>query len=97
MGVCVENMMMWVEKEWSLTGDGVDGSLELCNAHESWEDDWEKIFDRIAGKKFTNARKQIHSLKFDDYVHDFILLKNLTANWNAPPIKEICALGLAHS
>jgi hypothetical protein len=24
-------------------------------------------------------------------------LKNLTAHWNAPPIKEICALGLAHS
>jgi hypothetical protein len=23
MGVCVENRMMWVEKEWSLTGDGL--------------------------------------------------------------------------
>lgn len=89
VGVCVEPVMMFVEKGWSWT-DWADGSLELCDAHESWEDGWEKIFDKVAGKKFANARKQIHSLKFDDCVHDFVQLKNITAQWNAPPIQEIC-------
>jgi hypothetical protein len=88
--------MMWVEKGWSWT-DRADGSLELCDAHASWENGWEKIFDRVAGKKFADARKRIHSLKFDDCVRDFIQLKKLAAQWNAPPIEEICALGLTHS
>jgi len=82
--------MMWVEKDWSLTTDWAYGSPELCDARESWEDGWEKIFDRVAGKNFVNARKQIHSLKFDDCVHDFNQLKNITGEWNAPPIEEIC-------
>ncbi|KAK2446606.1 hypothetical protein QL285_017389 [Trifolium repens] len=96
VGVCVENVMMWVEKGWSWS-DWADGSLELCDAHDSWENGWEKTFDRVAGKKFADARKRVHSLKFDDCVRDFFQLKKLTAQWNAPPIEEICALGLTHS
>ncbi|KAL5073801.1 hypothetical protein RYX36_012785 [Vicia faba] len=96
VGVCVEYVMMWVEKGWSWT-DWADGSLELCNAEEIWEDGWEQLFDKVAGKKFGDVRKRIHSMKFDDCVHDFMQLKNVTAQWNAPSIQEICALGLTHS
>lgn len=96
VGACVEYVMMWVEKGWSWT-DWVDGSLELCNAEESWENGWENVFDKVAGKKFGDVRKKIHSMKFDDCVHDFMKLKNLTAQWNAPPIEDICSLGLTHS
>lgn len=96
IGVCMENVMESVEKGWSWT-DWADGALELCDAHESWENGWEKIFDRVAGKKLAAARKRIRSLKLSDCVSDFNELKNRTAQWNAPPVEEICRLGVAQS
>ncbi|XP_061372794.1 uncharacterized protein LOC133315229 [Gastrolobium bilobum] len=94
-GTCVENVMVSVEKEWSWT-DWENGSLELCDAHESWENGWEKTFDRVAGKKLAEARKRIHSMKLMNCINDFIKLKNQTAHWNAPPVEDICTLGLAY-
>ncbi|XP_027355698.1 uncharacterized protein LOC113865393 [Abrus precatorius] len=95
-GACVENVMESVEREWSWT-DWSNGSLELCDAHESWENGWEKIFDRVAGKKLAAARKIIASLKMEQCIEDFIQLKKRTSHWSAPPVIQICRLGLNRS
>ncbi|KAJ1397554.1 hypothetical protein SESBI_31698 [Sesbania bispinosa] len=93
-GFCVENVMVVLEKKWSWT-DWADGALELCDAHESWENGWEKIFDEVAGKKLGAARKRIHAMKLNDCIKDFNELKNNAAHWYAPPVQEICKLGLS--
>ncbi|KAK7351795.1 hypothetical protein VNO77_11494 [Canavalia gladiata] len=95
-GKCVENVMGSVEKEWSWT-DWSDGSLELCDAHDSWEKGWEKIFDRVAGNNFSAARKRVHSMKMEECINDFIQIRRRTAHWSAPPADEICSLGLTRS
>lgn len=88
--------MVNVEKEWSWT-DWENGTLELCDARESWEDGWEKIFDRVAGKKRAEARSRIHSMKLEACIHDFLLLKKRSALWDAPPVEDICTLGFGRS
>ncbi|KAK7311010.1 hypothetical protein RJT34_08853 [Clitoria ternatea] len=93
-GMCVENVMESVEKSWSWT-EWEDGALELCDAHDDWENGWEKIFDRVVGKKLAKARKMIHSMKMKDCVKDFNELRKRTAHWSAPPVDEICSLGLS--
>ncbi|CAL0326968.1 unnamed protein product [Lupinus luteus] len=91
-GTCVDNVMGSVEKYWSWT-NYEDGALELCDARKGWEKGWENIFDRVAGKKFAEARKGIHSMKFDKCVGDLLQLKKRSAHWDAPLEEDICKLG----
>jgi len=83
-----------VEREWSWT-EWEDGALELCDAHEGWESGWEKIFDGVAGRKLANARKRIESMKMGECVKDIRELRKRSVDWSAPPVDEICTLGLS--
>jgi len=85
-----------VEREWSWT-EWENGTLELCDAHKEWESGWEKIFDQVVGKKLAHARKRIESMEIGDCVKDFHKLRKRSVHWSAPPVDEICTLGLSPS
>ncbi|ESW08139.1 hypothetical protein PHAVU_009G021800 [Phaseolus vulgaris] len=95
-GLCVETVMESVEREWSWT-EWENGTLELCDAHKEWESGWEKIFDQVVGKKLAHARKRIESMEIGDCVKDFHKLRKRSVYWSAPPVDEICTLGLSPS
>lgn len=92
-GLCVENVMENMEREWSWT-DWEKGALELCDAHGGWEKGWEKIFDRVAGNKYAAARKRIESMKMGACLRDLVQLKKRSAHWSAPPLDHICTLAM---
>nr|GMD65255.1 DEP domain-containing mTOR-interacting protein [Ipomoea batatas] len=92
-GSCVASVMSGLDRGWSWTDWGND-SLELCDAHADWENGWEKLFDRTAGKKLATARRRVKGLSFGQCVNDFEVMKEKTASWVAPPGTEICQLGL---
>ncbi|KAJ0085084.1 hypothetical protein Patl1_09421 [Pistacia atlantica] len=93
-GRCVAGVMRSLYKGWSWT-DWDNGSLELCNARDQWERGWEKIFDKVAGKKSASVRKRFADLKKKECVDDFNEMKKRVSNWEAPPPEELCGLGLA--
>ncbi|KAI4336711.1 hypothetical protein L6164_015203 [Bauhinia variegata] len=95
-GECAERAMMSLDKGWSWT-EWNNGSLELCDAHGSWENGWEKIFDRLAGNNLSAARKRIRYINFDGCIKDFKQLKKRTATWDAPPLEDICNLAFNHT
>ncbi|XP_065881957.1 uncharacterized protein [Euphorbia lathyris] len=95
-GKCVRETMSVLDKGWSWT-DWENGSLDLCNAQDEWEEGWEKIFDRVAGKKRAAVRKRIRDLKMKECVADFNEMRWRTFRWDSPPADEICKLGLEKS
>ncbi|CAL0305885.1 unnamed protein product [Lupinus luteus] len=95
-GTCVKDVMVNLDKDWSWT-NYENGALELCDASEEWEDGWEKIFDRLAGKKFAEARKRVYSMRFEECVDDLLRFKKRTLYWDAPSVKDICKLGFSDS
>ncbi|CAA2963556.1 uncharacterized protein LOC111409340 [Olea europaea var. sylvestris] len=92
-GSCVGPIMSRLDKGWSWT-EWTNNTVQLCDAHDKWENGWEKIFDRVAGKKLAAAREEVWSMKIEQCVNDFEKLRNRTASWEAPPVAEICRLGL---
>ncbi|KAL8128907.1 hypothetical protein V2J09_018062 [Rumex salicifolius] len=96
VGDCVGLVMRSLNKGWSWT-QWEDGRLQLCDAHGEWEDGWEKIFDRVAGKRLTESRKRVGKMDLDTCVKDFEELRRKVignGSWEAPPVGEICRLGL---
>lgn len=92
-GRCVADVMSSLDKRWSWT-NWRNGTIELCDAHGGWEDRWEMIFDRVAGKKLAEGRRQVKDLMFEECVADFREMKKMAVNWEAPTPEEICGLGL---
>ncbi|XVE69631.1 hypothetical protein DITRI_Ditri10aG0005600 [Diplodiscus trichospermus] len=90
---CVADIMSSLDKSWSWTNWG-NGTLELCEAHGEWEKGWEKIFDRVAGKKLAAERRRVKVLKFEECVGDFREMKQKAVKWEAPAVEEVCRLGL---
>ncbi|XP_015884150.1 uncharacterized protein LOC107419845 [Ziziphus jujuba] len=91
-GPCVADVMMGLDRGWSWTNWG-NGTLELCDAHDDWEAGWEKIFDRLVGKKLSSERKRVSGLTMKQCIDDFMEMQSRTVNWEAPPVEEICRLG----
>ncbi|XP_057974369.1 uncharacterized protein LOC131162184 [Malania oleifera] len=94
VGQCVAGVMSGLERGWSWT-DWANGSLRLCDAHAEWERGWERIFDRVAGKKLAQGRKRVRSLELKRCVNDLEEMRRRSAHWEAPPAREICKMGLA--
>uniref|UniRef100_A0A5B7C2R0 DUF7796 domain-containing protein n=1 Tax=Davidia involucrata TaxID=16924 RepID=A0A5B7C2R0_DAVIN len=92
-GPCVADVMFGLDRGWSWT-DWANGTLQLCDAHAEWEKGWDKVFDRVAGKKLAAGRKQVWALKLEQCVDDFNEMRRRTFNWEAPAPAEICRLGL---
>ncbi|XP_042507441.1 uncharacterized protein LOC122083638 [Macadamia integrifolia] len=92
-GPCVADVVGTLYKGWSWT-HWSNGTLQLCDAHGDWENGWEKIFDRVAGKKLAAVRKRVSELKLTGCVNDLEEMKRRTVIWDAPPADEICKLGL---
>lgn len=94
VGRCVGNVMRVLYK-WHGWTNWENGSLQLCDAHNDWDLGWEKLFDRAAGKKFAAVRKRIKNLRLEECIKDFEKVRTRTANWQSPPVAEICRLGLS--
>lgn len=92
-GRCVANVMSSLDKRWSWT-NWRNGTIELCDAQGGWEDRWEMMFDRVAGKKLAEGRRQVKDLMFEECVADFREMKKKAVNWEAPTPQEICGAGL---
>ncbi|KAJ4702253.1 hypothetical protein OWV82_025361 [Melia azedarach] len=92
-GPCVADVMRSLYRGWSWT-NWENGTVELCDAHGDWERDWEKIFDRVAGKKLASARKKFRALDVEKCMDDFKKMKKRAFSWEAPPPEDICVLGL---
>ncbi|XP_068302956.1 uncharacterized protein [Pyrus communis] len=89
-GPCVGDVMQSLYKGWSWT-HWANGTLELCDAHDAWEKDWEIKFDRVAGKKLAAERRRVAGMTTEQCIHDFNQMKKRTANWDAPPAEQICS------
>ncbi|KAB1203574.1 hypothetical protein CJ030_MR8G015397 [Morella rubra] len=93
-GRCVAKVMLSLDPGWSWTY-WMNETIELCDAHGEWEAGWERIFDRVAGKKLAAERKRVHNLKLQGCIDDFKEMKRrTTGRWESPPVEEICRLGL---
>ncbi|GJS79806.1 hypothetical protein Tco_0729687 [Tanacetum coccineum] len=84
-----EMVLNGLDRQWSWT-ESANGTLQLCDGHDKWEDGWEDLFDRVAGKKLTAIRKRVWKLSFDECVKDFEIMKRLSAAWDVPPTDELC-------
>lgn len=93
---CVKGIMPGLDRGWSWT-DWENGTLRLCDAHGEWERGWEKIFDKVAGRKLAAERKRVWSLKLKQCVSEFEEMRRRSPNWEAPPAEEICKLGLGYA
>uniref|UniRef100_A0A2P2IXT8 Uncharacterized protein MANES_05G135000 n=1 Tax=Rhizophora mucronata TaxID=61149 RepID=A0A2P2IXT8_RHIMU len=92
-GSCVAGVMSRLDRGWSWT-DWRNNTLKLCDAHDDWERGWEKIFDKVAGKKLAFARKRVMELNFKQCVDDFNAFRRRSSHWESPPVEEMCRLGL---
>ncbi|XP_073035931.1 uncharacterized protein [Primulina eburnea] len=93
IGSCVGPIMNGLAKWWSWT-EWTNNKLELCDAHNEWENEWEELFDNVAGSNLTSVRKKVWALKMDQCVNWFEEMRRRTARWIAPQAREICGLGL---
>ncbi|KAH9292828.1 hypothetical protein KI387_042003, partial [Taxus chinensis] len=64
--------------------------LELCDAHDSWEENWEQIFDTVADPKFSAVRHKFKNYSLTDCIKDFEVMRQKTVDWDAPPSKTVC-------
>ncbi|KAL0005098.1 hypothetical protein SO802_012659 [Lithocarpus litseifolius] len=66
-----------------------NGMLQLCDAHGDWEKGWEKIFDRVAGKKLVELRKRVKKMKLKQCVDDFEeMKKKRSRRWESLEVEK---------
>ncbi|PKA66400.1 hypothetical protein AXF42_Ash007097 [Apostasia shenzhenica] len=92
-GKCEAEVGKGVEKTWSWA-DWADGRLQLCDAAGEWEDGWERIFDRVAGKEAAAVRRRVAELDLAGCEREFEVMKGRAVSWFAPAASEICFRGL---
>ncbi|XP_050366655.1 uncharacterized protein LOC126785107 [Argentina anserina] len=92
-GPCVGDVMEGLNKGWGWT-DWANGTLELCNAHGDFDEGWEKMFDKVAGKKLSSERKRVWKLTVEKCIANFNKMRNRTGIWDTPPVDEICKTGI---
>ncbi|KAH9292760.1 hypothetical protein KI387_042055, partial [Taxus chinensis] len=82
-GTDAMNIIGNLTRSWSW-GMATPG-LELCDAHDDWEENWEQIFDNVAGPKFSSFKQMVKNNTLTDCIKDFDAMKQKTADWDAPP------------
>jgi hypothetical protein len=93
-GECVKNLnITW--NAWSWT-EWRNGSLELCDGSQPWQDGWEDIFDKISDKEAVNVRRTVKEMKIEKCVREMEELKRKSEVWNGPDPIEICNKGFSH-
>ncbi|ERM98973.1 hypothetical protein AMTRI_Chr09g35490 [Amborella trichopoda] len=92
-GPCVGDILGNLERGWSWT-EWEGGGLELCDASGAWEEGWEEVFDKVAGKSLAKARKKIKGLTVESCVADFEAMRRKAADWDSPSVERICRMGL---
>jgi hypothetical protein len=94
-GECMEK----VGAEWEINfgwAEWRNGSLELCDGRQPWQEGWEEIFDEAAGEEAANVRHRVKEMKTEDCVSEMEELKKKAKRWSGPDAIEICNLGLSH-
>ncbi|XP_078445729.1 uncharacterized protein LOC144714808 [Wolffia australiana] len=90
---CVEEVMNSLDVGWGWT-EGRNGSLDLCDGSGEWESGWGEIFDGVAGGEAAAIRRRATSLDEGGCLMGLRDLQRRAAVWDAPPLEEICRLGL---
>ncbi|KAJ4807862.1 E3 ubiquitin-protein ligase UBR3 [Rhynchospora pubera] len=93
---CMEQIGPRVNEMWGWT-EWRNGSMELCNGSQPWEEGWEKIFDNVAGKVAAIVRRRVKNMKFDECVKEMDCLRKKAERWNGPDSAEICNLALLNT
>eukprot|EP00249_Psilotum_nudum_P005584 c19035_g1_i1 orf=369-1634(+) len=78
-------------KSWAWIGYS-DG-LELCNPQHVWEENWEKVFDSIAGSDFMEVRKRIQNETIIGCINGNEEFRRTAEIWDAPSPVTICKKG----
>ncbi|KAI4390011.1 hypothetical protein MLD38_002170 [Melastoma candidum] len=95
-GRCVARVMSGLDRWWSWT-NWENGSLKLCNARGEWEKGWERLFDRVAGKRLSVARKGLVGMTVEDCARKLAELREHSGVWDAPSEEELCKTGLGRN
>lgn len=93
---CAEQTMEQLGKNWSWM-ESKNNSVSLCDASGEWPNDWEIIFDKLAGKYGSTARKKITKIDVNRCIKEFEAMKQRSEKWEAPKLEKICHLGLMQS
>lgn len=67
---------------------------EMCNPSGGWQENWEEVFDRLAGPEKANIRKSISNQSLDDCIAANEAFKRAVKIWDAPHPSEICERSL---
>lgn len=92
-GAVAKSIVKAQERSWAWTGSN-DG-LELCKATGDWEANWEEIFDRVAGPKACEVRKEMVNQNLIDCIKANEAFQEQVGFWDAPSPTEICEKGFA--
>ncbi|KAJ1699917.1 hypothetical protein LUZ63_008429 [Rhynchospora breviuscula] len=89
-GECIEKLG---PEKWLGWTEWRNGSLELCDGSQPWQEGWEEFFDKVADKVTADMRHKVKEMTTEVCWQDMKGLKKNAGRWNGPDPIEICNLG----
>ncbi|KAJ4765044.1 E3 ubiquitin-protein ligase UBR3 [Rhynchospora pubera] len=89
-GECIEKLG---PEKWLGWTEWRNGSLELCDGSQPWQEGWEDFFDKVAGKVTADMRLKVKEMTTEVCLQEMKGLKKKAGRWNGPDPIEICNLG----
>ncbi|KAL2634727.1 hypothetical protein R1flu_006206 [Riccia fluitans] len=77
----------------SIAWVGPTENPQLCDASGKWEDNWETIFDDIAGQEAAVVRQKISSRTLSQCIQDMEDFREQWNVWDAPSAQVLCGKG----